>query len=127
MPIKTLALILLTGRIVAVLFNVLVVKRQLELFKLPVAPELEEARIILFALAVAALAFNIIPTSIDILTLTSSLARSSNVVNSIGILYSINACLASVVMAIFVWLLYRLAARTVILVDRDKYIALHKK
>lgn len=127
MEIKTLALILLIGRVVSVFFTVLILRRQVGLFKIPLRSEVERARWLYFGLGSAAFAFNIIPIAIDILTLTSDVTRNSNTVNPIGVLYALNACLASITLAIFIWLLYRQAARLVILVDQDKYDALQKK
>lgn len=124
MDIKTVATILLLGRVVAVIFTILVIRQQVKLFKQPVYPELRQARYLYFGLAVGALLSNVIPVAIDILTLTSNVTRTSNHVNIVGLLYGFNACLASIFSSIFIWLLYRLAAKTVILVDRDKYEAL---
>lgn len=120
MQIKTFALLLLLGRVISVIFTVLVLKRQLFLFKLKVLPELKKIRVVLFCLGLGAFLTNLIPIAIDILTLEVDIERSTSQVNSIGVAYASNACLSNILLSIFIWTLYVLAAKTVILTERDK-------
>lgn len=126
--IKTLALILLLGRLIAAYFMVSVVKRQYALSKLPIEPELKPFRNTLNYLATAILTGIIIFIVIDVLTIatTDSLNRGPRPAVA-GIIYTVLNCIVSIVSAYLIWTMYRQAAKTVIIVDKAKAVALQAK
>lgn len=129
MDIKTVALILLLGRIVSASFMVLVVRRQRALSKLPIDPELLPFRKTLNHLSLAILIGNIIPIVIDILTIaaTNSLEREDSP-SVTGVTYAFSNCITSAVSAYLIWTLYKQAAKTVLIADEAIDDALnHKK
>lgn len=128
MDIKYIAFILLLGRIVSVFFMALVVKRQRELNKIPISPELKPFRTILQQLSIAVLIGNIIPIVIDILTILApdSLHREDSP-STIGIMYGFSNVVTSALSAYLIWTLYKQAARTVVQVDEATADALKLK
>lgn len=113
MEINTLATILLVGRMIAIYFMSSVVRRQLQLMKMPINDEVRTFRKILLGLAIALLISNIVPAILDILTIVSvnSLGRTP-VVGDVGIFYTLFNCSGAIVSSLLVWMLYRLAANT---------------
>lgn len=109
MDIKLYAAILLATRIVSLILMGLVLKRQLQLFKLPIDKEIRNYRIILFLLAFAIFAGNIIPAIIDYLTLTEELVRSTKTINGVGLVYSLAWTVTSLLSAILIFWLYRMS------------------
>lgn len=128
MDIKQVAAILLIGRLASCLFMASVLRRQLQLFKNEVYPELHTSRKRLFALAITVFVGNIIPILIDVATIVSPTSLSREDSPSVaGVTYGFSNCITAVVSSALVWSLYRLAARTTIIVDVDKEIALDEK
>lgn len=128
MDIKTVALILLLGRIVSVVFMVLVVKRQRILSKLPVNPQLRPLRKTLNHLSLAVLVGNIIPIFLDISTViaANSLEREDSP-SVVGVSYAFSNCITAGISAYLIWTLYKQAEKTVLIVDQATQDALDKK
>lgn len=127
MDIKTVALILLLGRLVSVAFMVLVVKRQRTLSKLPVNPQLKPLRSTLGRLSIAVLVGNIIPILLDLSTIIAynSLEREDSP-SIIGVSYAFSNCITSAISAYLIWTLYKQAEKTVLIVDQATEDALKK-
>lgn len=128
MDIKTVALLLLLGRLVSAVFMVLVVRRQRALSKIAINPQLMPLRKTLSRLSIAVLVGNIIPIIIDILTIAAanSLEREDSP-SVIGVMYGFSNCITSAVSAYLIWTLYKQAEKTVIIVDQATQDALDKK
>lgn len=109
MDIKIYAAILLTTRIVSLVLMGLVLKRQLQLFKLPIDKEIRNYRIILFLLAIAIFAGNIVPATIDLMTLLGQITRSTTTINGVGLIYSMAWTLTSLLSGILIFWLYRMS------------------
>ena len=106
--LQTYALILIVFRLISAFFIIVVIKRQLELFKYPIHKEIRTFRVILFLLSMAVLVGNFVPFVIDIMALFGGTNRPS-VVPSASIAYSISVSVASVFSSILIWLLYFIA------------------
>lgn len=109
MDIKVYAAILLIVRIASMILMGAVLKRQLQLFKMPIDKEIKHYRIILFLLALAIFAGNIIPATIDFLTIVDGLTRSAKTINGVGLVYSMAWTATSLLSAILIWWLYRMS------------------
>ena len=109
MNIQTLALMLLIGRTVAIIFNVLVLKRQWKIRKVPTHPRLQKIRWVLSMLAVVVFIANLYPAWLDIVTLFDPAIRSTQVINLKGVIYSLDNNLGFMFASIFIWALYKLS------------------
>lgn len=109
MDIKIYAAILLVARIASMILMALVLKRQLQLFKLPIDKEIRHYRIILFLLALAIFVGNIVPASIDLLTITEVLVRSTQTVNGVSLWYTLAWVITSLLSAVLIFWLYRMS------------------
>lgn len=127
MNIKTLAEILLTGQIFSAVFIFLVLVRQVALFRLRVQSGLEWFRRILFALALTIFLGNLVPIIIDIATIRQPAIRVVKHTNLIGLLYASSNTFASTMSALLIWIMYRLAAKTMLIVEHEKEVALETK
>lgn len=127
MDIRLLAIILLIGHGISTGFTLSVIRRQRELFKIKVDPEVQSVRRVLFGMSVTVALGNVIPIIVDALTIGAFVSRSSNHVNTIGLFYSLSNVVTAAVSAILIWTLYRLAARTLIDVENDRIISNTKK
>lgn len=87
----------------------LVIKRQLELFKLFIDKEIRLYRRILFALAVLIFAGNLIPALIDLLTITGDLVRYARTVNGVSLVYTMAWAGTSLLSSILIFWLYRMS------------------
>lgn len=127
MDIKTVALILLLGRLVSVTFMLLVVRRQRSLTKEAKYKELAPMRRVLNRLSLAVLIGNIIPIIIDIMTIyaANSLEREDSP-SVIGVTYGFSNCITSAISAYLIWTLYKQAEKTVLIVDQATEDALAK-
>lgn len=127
MDIKTVALILLLGRLVSVAFMMLVVRRQRALSKIPVNPQLKPLRKTLNRLSLAVLVGNIIPIVLDASTIIAadSLKREDSP-SVIGVSYAFSNCITSAISAYLIWTLYKQAEKTVLIVDQLTEDALKK-
>lgn len=126
--IKTIAFILLLGRLVSFTFMVMVVKRQRALSKVPINKELLPLRQTLGRLSVIVLIGNLIPIVIDILTILApnNLEREDSP-SIIGVTYGFSNCITSAISAFLIWTLYKQAEKTVLIVDQAIEDALIKK
>lgn len=109
MDIRLYAGILLVARIASLILMGLVLRRQLQLFKLPIDKEIRRYRVILFLLALAIFAGNIVPSVIDLLTITETLTRSTKTVNGVSLLYTLAWVMTSFLSAILIFWLYRMS------------------
>lgn len=112
MNIKTLAFVLLTERLISAGFIVAVLKRQLSLFRLNLDDDLHGFRLVLFCLSGAIFVGNFIPIVIDVLTLAADLKGRTTSPSPIGVAYAASNATTAVISSVFVWALYRIAART---------------
>lgn len=109
MDIKTLAFILLVGRIIALCFNVAVLRRQLRLRKEPkTLPILMKYRKIFFALNITILVVHIYPFTLDILTLFVDTGRNPTA-SIVGSIYGIDNNFGFLVASILIWMLYKIS------------------
>lgn len=109
MDIHTYAAILLVIRIISMTLMGAVIYRQLQLFKLYIDKEIRYYRIVLFVLAIAILAGNVIPAVIDLLTLTGELVRSTKIVNGVSLVYTGAWATTSLLSSILIFWLYRMS------------------
>lgn len=110
MSIQLYALLLIIARLASMAFMYMVLKRQLQLFKLPIETKLRHFRKVLFALALAIFLGNIAPLTIDILSLVASVGRPPRI-STVGVIYTFSASAVAFTSSYLVWRLYRLAAR----------------
>lgn len=122
MNLRTLAIILLSGQIFSAVFILLVLMRQLALFRLQVQPGLKWFRVVLFFLALTIFIGNLIPILIDILTIRTPGIRVVHHTNLIGVLYAASNTFVATASALLIWIMYRLAAKTILIVEHDKDI-----
>lgn len=120
MSVKLLASILLIGRLVSVVFISLVIRRQWTLFKSKIAPHLVSFRRNLFILSIVILLGQVVPIIIDTLAIYADVSKSSASPSPIGVAYAVSNCLTSILSAIFIWTLYRMAARQLITTDKTE-------
>jgi len=120
MDIKTLAVVLLTAHLVSIVFIALVLVLQAKLFKKKVQPSLIGFRRLLFVLALVVFTGNLVPIGVDALTIFSLVERSSSTINPIGVAYSVSNAVVFGTSALLIWFLYRMAATTVLITERDK-------
>lgn len=109
MDIQLYAAILLIIRIITMVLMGFVLKRQLELFKLPIDKEITLYRKILFALALLIFLGNIIPAAIDLLTLTGDIIRSTRTVNGASLTYTLAWACTSLLSSVLIFWLYRMS------------------
>lgn len=107
MDIQLYATFLLVIRIASMALMGIVIYKQLQLFKLPIDREIRYYRIVFFVLAVGIFLGNVIPALIDIFTITGEIQRSTNTVNTIGVLYSLDAAGTALLSSIMIYTLYR--------------------
>lgn len=120
MDIKMLAALLLAAHLISTFFMALVLIRQMMLFKYRTQSQLVWFRRVLFVLALAIFFGNFIPIAIDTLTITSSVTRSTQHVNPIGIAYAVSNALVFSFSAILIWVTYKMAQRMVLIVESHK-------
>lgn len=109
MDIYTYAAILLFFRVVSIALIGIVIKRQLELFKLRIDPEITAYRKRLFYLSITIFVGNLIPALIDVFTLSGELVRSSPTVNTVSLIYTGAWVVTSTLMAYLIHSLYRMS------------------
>jgi hypothetical protein len=111
MGVKTLAFILLAGRIVSLIFTGLVLYRQIRLSKLAAPSWLVSFRRVLLGLTLVIFIGNFIPMVIDILVLVDEVQRNSP--NPVGVAYALDSNLTAVFASIAIWSLYKLAQKSI--------------
>lgn len=109
MDIHLYAAILLFFRAVSLGLIGIVIKRQLELFKLKIDPEISSYRKRLFYLSITIFVGNLIPAAIDVLTLTDTLTRASQTISGASLVYTGAWVATSTLMALLIHSLYRMS------------------
>ena len=119
LDIKTLALVLLIGRIIAVTFIILVLIKQWRLIRLPLderttqffnAKDVLQFRVVFFVIGCIILAINFVPILIDTITFFADNVLGRNPkVPPISAAYALSNSFGTAILSAFVWLLYRLA------------------
>lgn len=109
MNIQLLAGLLLLGRAVSITFNVIVLRRQWKIRKIPTHPRIEKMRTVLSVLALVVFIANIYPLWLDLVTLWDPAIRTSQVVNLKGVIYALDNNLGFMFASILIWTLYKLA------------------
>lgn len=109
MDIHLYASILLVIRIASLILIGAVIKRQLELFKLFIDKEIRTYRRILFVLAIAIFIGNLIPGTIDILTLVGEVTRSAKTISGVSLVYTGAWALTSLLSSVLIFWLYRMS------------------
>jgi len=110
MDIKLIAAILLLGRLTAVFFMLLVLRKQWRLLRLPIDPDIKTFRLVLFIMCAVILTGNFVPIAIDAATLFGGYSGRANP-SSLGVLYAFSNCTTAIVSAVLIWLMYRIAAK----------------
>jgi cell division protein FtsB len=107
MDIQALATYLLALRIVSSVALIWVIIRQIRYLRENNPPEEQRIRLALFGVTLILLGGNIIPILIDLYTIFGMVERTSNVVNTIGVIYTFNnagfAAIAGLSWAFFYW------------------------
>jgi hypothetical protein len=109
MDIKTIAFILLIGRIISVAYIFLVLRQQWKLLRTSITPKLQPLRQRLFFLALVIFIGNLVPITIDLATLLTPLTRGNP--SPLGITYAFSNCITAALSSFLLWELYRMAAR----------------
>lgn len=109
MNTKTLALILLTGHLMAVVLIARVLWRQLKIVRSRPDPQLRGGRIVLLVLALAGLCGNFIPLAVDILVLLNVVSRTKP--NPVGVAYALSNVITLIVITGALLALYIIAER----------------
>lgn len=105
----TYAAILLVMGLASMAFIVVVIRRQLQLFKIPITDtSVRHFRYVLFALALTIIITNLIPVSIDALSLFVNLGRPKEV-RMLSVVYAMSVHINALLSSYFIWRLYRLA------------------
>lgn len=117
MDIRTLAWFLLLGQIGSALFMSAVIARQVTLFGRQMQRDLIWFRRVLFALAMVIFLGNAIPMGIDVVTVLGFVTRSANHINTVGLYYTTSNTLVAFTSSVLIWMLYRLAAKTVLITE----------
>lgn len=109
MDIQLLAFILLMGRLISEGFIIAVIRKQWKIRKAPIHPKLRGLRKVLTLLAVLVFIGNIYPLLLDIVTLFDAGIRTSQTVNLVGTIYSLDNNLTFMFASILIWTLYKLS------------------
>lgn len=110
MDIRTIAIFLLVLRLISVVFMVLVIYKQLRLVRLPSTRYIRLTRVALLVLSIAIFLGNMIPIYVDWATAFAHLPRSTDKVNSIGVIYALDNAFTAVMSSAALWAVYKLAA-----------------
>lgn len=114
MNIHIVAAILLPPHLIAIFFMALVIRKQYPLLNAQNDREVVSIRFILFFFAIILLLANIVPVMVDLLTLTDAVKRSTNVINSLGLVYTLANGAVALLSSVCFWLIYLLAERIVL-------------
>lgn len=109
MDIQLLAALLLVGRLISEFFISLVLLRQWKLRKTRTHPRLMQMRKVLTLLAVLVFIGNLFPLWLDYYTLANPEIRTSQTVNIVGVVYSLDNNLTFMFASVLIWTLYKLA------------------
>lgn len=94
MDIKTLAIQILLLHLISVGFILWVFVKQIGLLIENALPEFQTDRKILLFISTVILLANVVPITVDILTLTDSVVRSTSMINAIGVWYATSNAIA---------------------------------
>ena len=122
--INSISAILFVLHLVASGFMLLVIKRQFGLFKKYIDPELRTFRLILFLLSVSIFLGNLVPLIID---LCNALGVAPDEVPVGRVVYITANAIVAVISSILIWSMYRMAAKTAVIVESDRLEALNVK
>lgn len=100
-----------------------VIRRQLGLFKKYIDLELKNFRMVLFLLSISLFIYNLVPL---IINFSNYMNESGECSLSRFYYITVNA-LSSLTSSILIWTMYRMAAKTAVLVEADKEEALRKR
>lgn len=109
MNIQLLAFLLLIGRVISDIFIIMVLRKQWRIRKIPTHPRLQNIRRVLTLLAILVFIGNIYPLLLDLYTLFYPGVRTSQVVNPVGVLYSLDNNLTFMFASILIWALYKIS------------------
>lgn len=109
MDIQLLAFLLLIGRIISELFITMVLIRQWQIRKTKTHPRLMQMRKVLVLLAALVFIGNLYPLWLDFYTLFYPGVRTTQTVNPVGVIYSLDNNLTFMFASILIWTLYKLA------------------
>lgn len=112
MDIRTIATLLLLGKIISLVFILLVLKKQWNIRKKTIHPTLRKYRTILFVLALVILIGTIIPIVVDLLTLLTNIDRE-NSPSIAGIIYAFSNDITFLIASILIWTLYKLSSAVI--------------
>jgi hypothetical protein len=118
MSIELLASILLLALIGSMTFIFMVLIKQWRLLKVPIEPEVNRFRKVLFMLSLAIFLGNFVPIFIDAATLFVETGRPTNL-KAISVAYAFSNALTSLCSSFLIWLLYKLASDSAKLEDND--------
>lgn len=118
LSIKELAIALLFGHVASMVFISFVIKRQIGLFKMPTVVKLKRFRRVLFYISLGIFAGNLVPITIDTLTLFVDLGRPGHL-RAVSIAYAMSNAITQFLSAYLVWKLYQLAADTQDITDYE--------
>jgi hypothetical protein len=122
--INSISTILFILHLIASGFMLSVIRKQLGLFKKYIDPELRAFRLVLFLLSLSIFLGNLIPLTIDFI---NAIGVTSNEVPIGRIVYISSNAIVAVISAALIWSMYRMAAKTAVIVEDDKIEALKKK
>lgn len=122
--LNSISAILFVLHLLASTFMLMVIKRQIGLFKKYIDPELRAFRLVLFLLSMSIFLGNLIPLTIDFI---NAVGVTTDEVPLGRILYINTNAIVSVISAGLIWSMYRMAAKTAVIVEDDKQEALKNK
>ena len=122
--INSISTVLFILHLIASGFMLSVLRKQLGLFKKYIDPELRAFRMVLFLLSTSIFLGNLIPLTIDFI---NAIGDSSSEVPIGRLLYISTNAIVAVISAGLIWSMYRMAAKTAVIVEEDKAEALKKK
>lgn len=109
MNIQLLAFLLLIGRFVSDFFILMVIRKQWRIRKTRTHPRLMSIRRVLGLLALLVFIGNIYPLLLDLYTLFVPGIRTAQVVNPVGVAYSLDNNLTFMFASILIFTLYKLS------------------
>lgn len=122
--LNAISTILFILHLAASWFMLSVIIKQLGLFKKYIDPELRTFRLILFLLSTSIFIGNFVPLTIDFL---NAITEAPDEVPFGRILYITSNAIVAVISTGLIWSMYRMAAKTAVIVEDDKIEALKKK
>ncbi|HJQ08007.1 MAG TPA: hypothetical protein VJ836_00835 [Candidatus Saccharimonadales bacterium] len=111
MDVKTLALLLLIGRVLSLVALVVVLRKQIRIFRSKPDPKLRAGRIVMLSFVLIILAGNLVPIGLDIAVLMDEIKR--NTPSIAGIAYALSSNLNSLFLSYALLALYIIAEKLV--------------